>query len=297
MKKKTINLLILLLLAAITFTPTAFAQRGVPLKTDSRMVYHDGPVMRGASHVYFIYYGCWSCGMQGASTETQTILGDLVSTLGLSPYFRINSTYPDSTGVGPSGALVYAGAVADESYSRGTELADADVSAIVADKFTNGVLPQDPAGIYLVLATPDVSSVLTGFCNAGFTPHHGQSVFEGTPFKYAFIGNAMRCPRAAAPQFLAPDGTFLATPNGDFSGDAMASMAARALNMIVTNPAGNGWYDRYHLENTEKCQRTFGTTYTTPTGARANVRLAVRDFLLDQNWVNDRKGYCALAYP
>lgn len=294
MKKKTINLLVVLSLIAINFASTVIAQRG-PSKTDSRMLYHGGLVMRGASHVYVIHYGCWSCGMQGGGAETQRILGDFVSTLGLSPYFRINSTYPDSTGA-PTGALVYAGAV-DDMYSHGNELTAADIAAIVADKFSVGILPQDPAGIYVIFATPDVSSIATGFCNPGATPFHGQSVFEGTAYRYAFVGNAMRCPTMAGPQFVAQDGTFLPTPNGDFAGDAMVSITVRALNMIVTNPAGNAWYDRYNLENAEKCQRTYGTTYTTTTGARANLRLAGKDYLVDQNWVNDRKGGCALSYP
>lgn len=289
---RIISLSILVALASVS----APAQRG-PSKTDSRMLYHNGPVMRGASHIYFIYYGCWSCGMQGAGSETQLLLGNFVSTLGLSPYFRINSTYPDSTGEAPSGALVYAGAITDQTYSHGNELTAADIAAIVSDGFIGGILPLDPAGIYLILATPDVSSVETGFCNAGFTPFHGQSVFQGTAYRYAFIGNAMRCPTTAGPQFMSPDGTFLPTPNENFAGDSMVSMTARALNMIVTNPAGDAWYDRYYLENAEKCQRTFGTTYSTPNGARANVRLSTRDYLLDQNWVNDRKGYCSLSYP
>jgi hypothetical protein len=285
---------ILLVLASVT---AAQAQHPTQNKTDSRMVYHYGPVMKGASHVYFIYYGCWSCGMQGAGSETQTVLGNLVGTLGLSPYFRINSTYPDSTGVGPSGALVYAGAVTDETYSQGNELTAADVAAIPANRFTAGELPVDPAGIYLIIATPDVSSVGTGFCNAGFTPFHGESAFMGAVYRYIFIGNAMRCPAVAGPQFVASDESFLPTPNGDFAGDVMASMTARALNMTVTNPAGDAWYDRYFLENAEKCQRTFGTTYTTANGARANIHLGARDYLLDQNWVNDRKGYCSVSYP
>ena len=296
MKKKTTNLLVLLLLAII-FVPNALAQRGAPPKTDSRMIYHNGPVMRGASHVYFIYYGCWSCGMPGTGVQSQAVVSNLVSTLGLSPYFRINTTYPDSTGDAPNGALVYAGAVYDSSYSHGNELTAADISAIIADNLLQGMIPQDPVGIYLVFASPDVSSIETGFCNAGYSPYHGQSVLMGTAFRFAFIGNAMRCPVPAGPQFVALDGSFLPTPNGDFAGDAMASIAARALNMIVTNPNGSGWYDRYYFENAEKCQGTFGTTYTTSSGARANMQLGGRDYLIDQNWVNDRKGYCSVSYP
>jgi hypothetical protein len=74
----------------------------------------------------------------------------------------------------------------------------------------------------------------------------------------------------------------------------MATNLAHALNGLLTNPYGNGWLDRYNLENADKCTATFGQTYTTANGARANYRLGSRDFLLEQNWVNARKGYCAL---
>jgi len=235
--------------------------------------------------------------MQGGRVETQTVLGNFVGTLGLSPYFLINSTYPDSAGIGPSGSLVLSGTVTDETYAYGNELTEADVSAIVADRFSEGSFPVDPAGIFLVFATPDVSAIQTGFCNPSYSPYHARSAFMGAPYHFAFIGNAARCPVPAAPQFVAPDGSLLPTPNGDFAGDAMASITARALNMIVTNPEGNGWYDRYYLENAEKCQQMFGTTYTAANGARANMQLGGKDYLIEQNWVNNRKGYCSLSYP
>ena len=86
-------------------------------------------------------------------------------------------------------------------------------------------------------------------------------------------------------------------PNIDFAADGMVSTIAHALAASVTNPTGTGWFDRHGLENAAKCQGTFGTTYVTSyNGARANMRLGVRDFLIQQNWVNNpRKGYCGLS--
>jgi len=100
---------------------------------------------------------------------------------------------------------------------------------------------------------------------------------------------------AAAPQFVAANGSLLPTPNGDLAADAMASNIAHVLSTMVTNPMGEGWYDRYGLENATKCQGTYGQTYTTASGARANLRLGYRDFLIQQNWVNDKRGRCALS--
>jgi hypothetical protein len=66
------------------------------------------------------------------------------------------------------------------------------------------------------------------------------------------------------------------------------------LAEVVTDPTGGGWFDRYGLENAAKCVGQFGTTYLTANGARANLRLGRRDYLIQQNWVNDRKGHCAM---
>jgi hypothetical protein len=100
----------------------------------------------------------------------------------------------------------------------------------------------------------------------------------------------------AGPQ-LSPSGP---TPNNTYAGDVLVSNLAHAINGIVTNPRGNGWFDRYGLENADKCQDalgnpSFGQTYLTANGARANVRMGGFDFLIQQNWVNDRKARCALS--
>jgi hypothetical protein len=127
-------------------------------------------------------------------------------------------------------------------------------------------------------------------------PLHGFVDVLGGPAKYGFIGNPNRCPSLEAPQFVMPNGTRLPTPNNDFAADAMASTLARLLSNIVTNPSGGGWYDRYGLETADKCYGTFGTTYTTANGAVANVRWVGRDYLIQQNWVNDRKGRCGMQW-
>ena len=90
--------------------------------------------------------------------------------------------------------------------------------------------------------------------------------------------------------------------NDNFGADAMASQLAHLLNVIVTSPMGNegefgGWCDRYGFENAAKCFGTFGQTYLAPNGGTANIQLGTRHFLIQQNWVNGRKGFCAMAAP
>lgn len=281
-------------LTASAQNPSAKQKPGGDVKTDTRILYHNGPIITGTPDVYVIWYGCWddNCGNAG-DTATQFILTDFISNVGGSPYFQINATYTDTQGRTPSGALLYGGGAIDR-YSHGLELTAADIQGIVSDRILAGQLPQDPWGIYLVLASADVSSSATGFCDATAQPHHGRGMVLGSDFVYGFVGNPVRCPAIAAPQFVASNGSRLPTPNGNFGADGMASTIAHLLDEIVTNPLGGGWFDKFDLENADKCAGTFGTTYTTANGARANQKLGPRDYLIQQNWVNDRKARCAL---
>ena len=296
MKKNTSNLLIqiALILVSITLSVAPTSAQNAPannmLKTNSKMLYHGGPVQTGAQDVYFIFYGCWTntCGTAG-DTTTMTILTDFMSSVGNTPYMQINSTYADSSGQPASAVLIYGGSVMDSWYSHGVELTEADIQGIMAVQFNSNELPQDPQGIYVVLASADVSATATGFCTPGAPPFHGYAVINGAPVRYVFLGNPNRCATVAGAQFIGGP-----TPNGSFAGDAMVTNLAHALNGLLTDPFGDAWYDRYGLENADKCTGTFGQTYTTANGAPANIHLGVRDFLLEQNWVNARKGYCAM---
>jgi len=154
--------------------------------------------------------------------------------------------------------------------------------------------------MYILIASADVGST-TGLCTSvGTPPLHGNGILWAGFAHFGFLGNPNRCPAIAGPQFIARNGTQLPTPNDDFAADVMASDLAHLLSVIVTNPypdisyLNDGWYDRYGLENADKCTGTFGTTFTTANGARANVTWGGHNYLVQQNWVNDRKGRCAM---
>jgi len=304
MKRKITNLQVLILLLTVSFvwsaqpasaqSVTSSQRETGHVNTNTRILYHNGQVMVGPQDVYFIWYGCWdnTCGNNG-DTTTQNILTDFMSNVGATPYYAILRTYSNSAGQIPSGAAYFGGQAFDQ-YSRGLELTTSDLQGIVNDQITNHRLPQDANGVYVVFASADVSSPATGFCVASAQPYHGIVEVFGSDMRYAFIGNPTRCPSVAAPQFVA-NGTLLSTPNGSFAGDAMANTLAHVLSTTVTNPLGTGWFDRYGLQNADKCDGEFGTTYLTTNGARANVKLGQRDYLIQQNWVNDRKGRCAMS--
>src|SRR5262245_5644066 len=276
-----------LAMSLIIFAAPVFAQGGnKPIRTDSKILYHDGPVMQNGSNIYVIWYGNWSGNL------AQSVVTDFVVNLGSSPYFKINVDYRDLNGAGPNGALIYSG-TANDAYSKGSELSALDIQSIVRDQLGAGRFPLDGTGIYVLLGSADVSSNATGFCQLyAHSPHHGMFVYRETQIKYAFIGNPARCPSVEAPQLSSP------TPNGHFDSDGIVNNLAAVISAMVTNPTGSSWFDRYGLENSTKCQGSFGTTYTSPNGAPANVHLGTRDYLLQENWVNStRKGYCGMSAP
>ncbi|HEY5443583.1 MAG TPA: hypothetical protein VIJ87_03765, partial [Pyrinomonadaceae bacterium] len=152
MKRNKTNLLILFVMLTMSFAgraQTALAQNALApqnphndVKTDSRILYHNGPVLSGAQDIYLIWYGCWAndCGFAG-DTASQFILSDFMSSLGSTPYFQINAGYPNSSGQAPSGGLFFGGSAVDRFYSHGLELTAEDIQGIVSDQILAGVLP------------------------------------------------------------------------------------------------------------------------------------------------------------
>jgi Phosphate-induced protein 1 conserved region len=268
------------------FGGEASAQTGSrTLKTASRIVYHDGQVMTGTSNVYFIWYGCWTCGFPGSNDDTILRVGEFVATLGNTAYARILRTYPDGNGAAPSGGFVYSGEAYDATYSHGAALTTTDVEDVVKDTILNGALPLDLYGIYMVMVSADVT--VPGL-EVNTCAYHGYTTVVGAQVRYGAFNNPARAPGICAPQFRGK------SPNDNVPADALVSAMASAINGIVTNPTGTGWYDRYGLEAPDKCAGTYGQTYTTTNGATANVNIGGYDLLLPQNWVNVGKGYCAM---
>ena len=258
---------------------------------DNGISYHNGPVIAGTPNTYVIFYGNWTASTGPNSFETQFILSNFLSEIGGSPRFQVNATYPGSNGT-PSGGTIYGGTVVSSS-THGIDLDAADFQGIISDRINANQLPLDPNGIYLVIASSDVSSNATGFCTPNTPPHRGFFLRSGQWLKYAFIGNAARCPNVAASQFFASDGSQLPTPNANLAADAMVSTTLHALDTIVTDPLHTGWFDGLGLANADKCQGSFSRTYTTVNGARANFSYGTHNYLIQDNWVNNYGGYCS----
>lgn len=236
-----------------------------------------GPVMRDAV-AFVIYYGSWTSG-GGA------VLEHVLRNMGGSPWMRIVTTYTDA--VGPAGdALAFGGNVTD-AYSQGTALTRAGVWAVVRGALDAGSLPTTPRGVYVVVASADVSEA--SFCGAacgwhGFEPYASNATAgnETVPIKFAFVGHAGRCPAACT-----PFGASAVTPNGDAALDAMASTLAHEVVEVVTNPEyPAGWANGAGEEGADVCAWSYGSdTYTAPGGGTANVAWGGRHFLIQRNLV------------
>jgi hypothetical protein len=113
--------------------------------------YHGGPVMTSGPDVYYIWYG-WGGSFADATAES--ILTNLASTEGGSPYFNINSTYYNGSGTHVTNAVHYKGSTVD-NYSQGKSLSDASIQTIVKNALPS--LGVDTNAVYFVLTSADVN--------------------------------------------------------------------------------------------------------------------------------------------
>jgi phosphate-induced protein 1 len=261
--------------------PDGKAKPGGGAAAGNGINYHGGPVMTGTTKIYYIWYGTWD-------SSSITVLTNLASFIGGSPYFNINTTYYNGAGLKVSNAVTFGGSTTD-NYSLGTNLSDANIQSIVANAINSGRLPNDASGVYFVLTAKDVTAT-SGFCTQ-YCGWHTYTTVGGTPIKYSFVGNPeTKCPASCSAQSV--------SPNGNLGADAMASVIAHELEEAVTDPQLNAWYDRRGYENADKCAWTFGTTSTAPNGSKYNILLGGKyQYLIQRNWVNASGGYCALSYP
>lgn len=260
--------------------PAKARSNGPVTKYPNGINYHGGPLILGTTNVYYIWYGNW-----GGNTAT-TILPAFAASLGGSPYYNINTSYFDASNTKVTNAASLAGASTD-SYSQGAALSDAAVKTIVSNAIGSGALPKDTNAVYFVLTSADVNET-SGFCTQ-YCGWHTHGTIAGSDIKYSFVGNPDRCPSACSAQTV--------SPNGNAGADGMASIIAHELEEAVTDPDLNAWYDSRGRENADKCAWTFGATYSVANGAKANMKLGLNDYLIQQNWVNASGGYCAVKYP
>jgi hypothetical protein len=252
----------------------------VQFNTGDQIQYWGGSVLLGTANVYIIWYG----NFDGA---TMGIISTLVSSIGGSPYFNINTGYFDSSGNSVSNSLTLAGSFHND-YTRGKSLRSSDIGGIVSDTISAGDLPLVANGIYVVLTAGDVS--VSGF-GSSFCGYHSVKTISSTNVHYAFIGN----PAPSHMGGCAPGQNQTNSPNNNPGADAMASTIAHELDEVVTDPNLDAWYDSGGNEVADKCAWNFGSTYTVSNGSLANINLGGNNYLIQQDWVNAGGGSCGLS--
>jgi hypothetical protein len=258
--------------------------------------YHGGEVMRSGpgSNVYVIWYGTFP-------NDRQTVLHNFLSDVGNTAYWDINATYYQKDGHRATKYLNPAGETS-VNYTKGKALNDSDVFSVVKDALTGGALPPDETGIYLVFTASDVTQTSAGYSFCGEAPNtktdcgwHNSNTYQSATLgsfkiRFAFIGDSTRCPNSC----IASDVQQF-PPNGDAAGDGMVSVTAHELTETTSDPNLDAWYsDSNGEENGDLCAWTFGNVFRTADGNLANLQLGTHNYYAQQNWVNERGGYCAL---
>jgi hypothetical protein len=251
-----------------------------PAPTRVRMIpisYHGGPVLRNPT-IYFIWYGTWAAG-------DIALLETLASHIGASPYANIWTTYYDFTGQPIPNTATFGGSTTD-AYSSGHILSDFSVQSIVQRAISNQSLPLDPNGVYFVLTADDVNEI-SGFCTK-YCGWHKNVAVTGSRVNIAFIGNAAFCPDACETQAV--------SPNNSPGADSSASVVAHELEESITDPFATAWYDSEGEEIADKCAYTYGATTTLPNGSLTNVQFGGLNYLIQQDWLNQGLGRCAMSH-
>ena len=246
-------------------------------RTHHKVEYHGGAIMLAPKNLYFIWYGFWS------GSTAPAILTELAQNIGGSSYLSAITRYRTPAGNVPANAVSYIGSIED-IYSIGPYPMWDNVGLIVAQAVASQRLPADPDGIYVVFTAADVSE--TSGYDKEFCGLHTTTSSGGVTLKVVVVSYPGRAPSKCMPQTVGP--------SGNAAADAMANVFVNGLVNTILDPEFTGWYDKSMLEPADKCAWNFGTTYTTTNGARANVALGGRNYLLQQQWVPGTRGYCTL---
>jgi hypothetical protein len=267
---------------------------GEAVVTGNGINYHGGPVMKGNPvHIYLIWYGNWA-GTGSNTATTVSIVENFVSTLGNTPYEKINTTYGDNSG-NVSGNLSLAG---HTFVNSSTNLTDSSLQTTVSNAINSGALPRDSNGVYMVLSSSNINET-SGFCTQ-YCGFHTRATLGGVDIKYAFVGNPDRCPSGCEAQRTGPN-----SPAANLGGaDGMINIITHESEEAITDPDLNAWFDTNGEEDADKCNFNFGAlstcTSTTTTcssaarsaGARFNQTFGGHSYLMQQEWKNSGGGGC-----
>jgi len=266
--------------------------------------YHGGPVLQSGTNIVAVYWASSPIyvngpnpGTHGDNSADQSLVGQFLRNLGGSPYFNINSTYTDGLGRSIANSVSYTGYWANNTNvpSDGQNVSDADMLSMLSSGFMSGALAYDPHALYAIFTAGTVNlggGFGTQYCAYHWfgtvnTPSGSRTVlYAAMPYDHAFSGAC-----DVFTQWGPPNGSF------DPGADAEVNTLAHETEETTTDELGTAWFDSRGFENADKCAWTFGSTFTTATGGRANITLGGTNYLIQQNWVNANGGGCSMHSP
>jgi hypothetical protein len=267
--------------------------------TQAGINYHGGPVLQSGTKVAAVYWASTTIypggptpGSTGSGSADGSNVGFFLNHVGGSPYFNINTSYTDGTGLAIVNSVSYTQFWANNSYnvpSGKTRVSDANMIAMLQNGFDTGKLTYDPNTLYAIFTQGTVN--LGGGFGTQYCAYHTHGTVTINGVSKTVLYAAM--PDDYAHASACSSG--LKSPNNDPHADAEVSTLIHEIEETTTDEMGNAWYDSSGYENADKCAWTWGTTYTTSNGGVANVNLGGKDFLIQRNWLNVGSGSCTLS--
>jgi len=226
------------------------------------LLYHNGGVMTTGATIKAIFWGNWS-----SPGDKISGIDRLYGGIGNSPYLRSNIEYTQSGGAHVSAAVSYQGSVVDSSATPSKDPGTGGVLAEVSKMIGSSAVAN---GYY-----PVYTDIPRG--SAGYCAWHSWGSVGSTPVQFAFFFKLDGDPGCDP-----ADGGTLGHSQGLA---AIANVSGHELSEALTDPRGQGWFDRQGAENSDKCAWTFG----------GNVSIGGQDWKIQGNFSNNaynaRSGY------
>ena len=278
------------------------------LSDNKPILYHGGPIIHAqkVAAIYWanraIFNGGPTPGTHGAGSSDGSLVGYFLSHLGGSPYYGINTSY-DSSGVHVQNSVTYTQFWASNTNvpSVGTTDSNPSLDAIESQielGFSSGALTFDPNTLYLVFTDSmvDQNSLWADSACAA----HWVVNWNGNELKFATMMRAIDQHGCRIDTALPGAGS----ANNDPVADDEVTLIAHETEETNTDPETTAWWDTLYIppylhkwENADKCAWQFSPLYyTTGNGAKANVKIGTKDFLIQENWVNASGWLCSLEY-
>jgi len=192
----------------------------------------------------------------------------------------------------------------NDNYSQGANISDYQVYLAVANAITSGALPVDKNGVYFLLTSGDVNET-SGFGSAYCAWHDsstnlGFPAVSGVDIKLAFVGNA------ATQYAYNCIYDYQTTLSGSMGADGMAVGIVHELEESVTDPDYTSWVNidptvdhQSWIENADLYVWTFPGPYHSGSASDPeppDMKFGNIPYLIQQNWVNAKGGYCAIRW-